>query len=245
MKHGRIKKDKVGLILFSLGIIILMIIFTATVWSDFEALNLDRMYLRRPALTNLRCPIFINSVEESNISIKITNRTDIVTRPSLTTLITQSTLSFLNRERTGLKIQPGETQIITRNIYPEDAVFGNMILVKAMLDNPYPTPDKQSVCGVYLVNISFMTGKQISFTLFSFSLLSIIGGMFLYINDHKPLAGKFRQKAIILISIAIGILVFLFISNIGFWLIGFFGYFFVVIALLNLLLGDRVLTIED
>jgi hypothetical protein len=245
MNFNLSKKNKFGFVLYVLGIVILMSILTITAWSDVEALKLDVSIIQRGTLSSLRCPIFITPKETSTISLKVNNPRDLVHKPIVTTLITRSTLSLLNKEVTFLELQPGETQILTREINSKDSVFDRLVLVKAIVDNPYPTKDVHNVCGVMVVNIDFLSGSQLSAILMTLGVLLILIGLILYTAGKKPFGKKFGMHLNIKLFLAILIFLSIIISNYGYFIIGLVGFFIATITIIVLLFGDREFAIQD
>ena len=239
MKNVLSKLNKLGLLIYSFGISLILFIFVISVWTDFESINLDRYSTKSNLLTTLRCPVLITTNESEIISIKVINNTDRVTRPALTTIITKSTVSILNTTRSNLELQPGTSQIVTRDIKAEDSVYGSMILVKAWVDYPYPEPNKQSVCGVYVLDIDFLSGNQLTNLIIATSLISIFLGLFLFSYGHGLVSQKIMRKRKVYTFLALEIFVLTIICNFGYWLIGIFGLLFTVIF------GDGELTIQD
>ncbi len=245
MNFNLSKKNKFGFVLYVLGIVVLMSILTVTAWSDIEAVNLDVSVIRRGSLSSLRCPIFITLKEPSTISLKVNNPKDFVIRPQVTTLITRSTLSLLNREVTFLEIQPGETQMITREINSKDSVFDRLVLVKAIVNNPFPIEDVHNICGVMVVNIDYLSGDQLSAILMTLGVLLILIGLTLYTTGKRPFKKNFRRQLNIKLFLAILIFLSIFISNNGFFIIGFIGFLLATIMIIVLLFGDREFAVQD
>jgi len=239
------KNNKFGAFCYFIGIALLMIILTVSAWTDFEAMNVDVHNIHGSGNLPLVCPVFITPDETGIIKIKVENTQDRVSRPYITTVITQSTLSLLDRDRTFLNLQPGETQIITREFTYEDAVFGKMVLVNAKIDYPYPTPDLSGLCGIYVLDISFLTGSQLLIFLSVSGLLLSGLGLFLYIEGHRPLRGKIRLTTISYSVILSWIIVGIILSNIGFSQFGFFAFIIAVIAITVLLFGEKEFSIQD
>jgi len=239
------KKNKVGLVLYVLGIAVLMFILTITAWSDVEALNIDISVIRRGSLSSLRCPIFITPKETSTVSLKVNNPNDFTIRPQVTTLITRSTLSLLNREVTFLEIQPGETQLVTREIDSKDSVFDRLVLIKAIVNNPFPMKDVHNICGVMVVNINFLSGNQLSTIFMALSILLTVIGLILYTAGKRPFKKKFKMQLNIKLFLAILIFLSIVISNYGYFIIGLVGFFIATMTIIVVLFGDREFAIQD
>ncbi len=243
MDYKLTNNNKIGLLLLSIGIILIMGLFTLSSWSDLEALGYKKVYSEESQTNAFRCPVFITTDEDSYLSIKIKNPVDKVSIVRILTFVTYGSSTFDHKEWTILELDPYESHVVSTPIHPKDAAYDKLILAKVIIDNPYPIADQQGFCGVVLVNINFLTGNQLTAVLFTSGLIFIVSGFVLYTTGHRPFRGKFNQRLIIYYVFTAMIIFGTTISIIGYWLFGFLFYLISVIAILTLLFGDRELSI--
>jgi hypothetical protein len=172
-------------------------------------------------LTSLRCPMVMNADEVGHIRAHVSNTSD---RPRLRTVRAQISigLSNLTREEEVHFEQPaGETREVTWTVTPEDAAYGESLILVQVYSLPNsPLPSYSGSCGIMLVNIPGLTGAQIVSVFFGVTLASLAGGMGLWLASHRPLEGRTAKLAGGLGALTGFTLAGMFASLAGIWLIG-------------------------
>jgi hypothetical protein len=117
-------------------------------------------------------------------------------------------------------IDPGETTQVEWAINPEDAIYGNLILVKVMQYKTLKTPSREGSCGTLALDIPFLTGRQVLLTGIASSLILMGAGVWLWVRTNKPLIGKSLnlRKAMLLMIAEVG--AGMIASFYGFWFLG-------------------------
>ncbi|MBN1666166.1 MAG: hypothetical protein JW862_03735 [Anaerolineales bacterium] len=180
---------RAGLLLFSLGILLGILLFGSAVWADLEAFLFDSALKARTSLTTLSCPVMISSKETGMISANIRNPNDRETKRIVRVHITEGYTSLIREINTDLLIEANSSSKVEWEIYPDDAVYNDrLIMFRAYLFPNYPIPDADGSCGVLLVQSDTFTGRQILIFTITVSLVLIGAGRWLWQLGVRPIS---------------------------------------------------------
>jgi hypothetical protein len=195
-----------SMVLFFLGTILGMVLFGSIVLANMEAtFYFGGIKIAEEDLITLKCPFIITPLDRSAVTASITNQTTKTIKPMYRMNIS-SNGEISRLVETIPSIGPGETTQVEWAINPEDAIYGNLILVKVMQYKTLKTPSREGTCGTLSSDIPFLTGNQVLLT----SILSYLGltgaGIFLWLKSNKPLIGKSLnlRNAMLLMVIVVG-----------------------------------------
>jgi len=133
-------------------------------------------------------------------------------------------------------IEPGGEQQLSWPVTGDDAVWNYFVMVRAYLFSNYPLPSESGSCGVLVVDLFNLPGSLIVvFTLLA-SLLCMGTGLWLWVNEHKPLLGRALNAAYAMGGVAAVVLGGILSSLAGMWSLS--ALFFVLVVLLIIGIGS-------
>jgi hypothetical protein len=209
-----------SIILFVAGAVVGLGLLGITVWGDLEAFLFDVSIQAEENIEGFKCPVMITTVERSKVSAVFTNPHTREVKRNIRMHISWGYATLLREINNELPLEPGETQELSWDIQPEDAAFGNMILVRAYALRANPLPSQGATCGILVIDLPNFTGMQI------FTFASIASGVFMlvgagvYTLNNRPLFENPKKIArgmfFIFGILAVGLL----IGFLGSWLLG-------------------------
>ena len=222
-------KNVLIVLAFSLSALIGFALLTVAVWGDVEASMFDISQNGEKRLGTLSCPVLITPQDEAEFSAKFHNPIERAIETSVRVHISGGHLTLKQQENYRFELAPNETRKLAWPVNPEDAAYGKMVLVKVYRFRSYPIPSADATCGILVLDLPTVTGKQIVYGSTGLSFLGMIGTVGLW-RKNNPLMSKkktetFRSMAILAGSIVLG----LGASLLGYWLVGSLG---LVIAIL-------------
>ena len=173
----------VGVILFSLGILLQLFLSGVVSWGELEA----RLYAAQTGSfdLDLDCPIMLSPFEAGTVGAKITNLIDEDTSPVITADI--SSRSGDQQQSQTLSLAPHETKSIHWNVDASNILFGRLILVN-ITQAPYrDLSSRQGACGIFILSLLGLNGGVSFGILFILSLLGISTGAWLWRKESSPL----------------------------------------------------------
>lgn len=210
---------KLSLILFSTGLLLGLILLGGSTWADYEATLFDSTLPASWAdteLTTLGCPIVISSQETGVVTASFSNTTPKPVNLRIRIHISDGLVTLIREENTILALTPGEIKVGEWTVYPENAAWGNFILVRAFQFSTSQIPSRSSSCGILVIDLFNLSGTQIIFLLITISILTMSGGLGLYIYISSPLQGRSMSIAIVMSLLAILVIignVFIFLGS--------------------------------
>jgi hypothetical protein len=220
MKTTNKTKRTLGLILFSVGLVLSMALSAVAIAGDLEANLFDSglAHMRDASLT-LRCPVMITAPETGSVRAAFKNPLDKTVEFTIRTHISQF-IPMWREMGSKLTVEAGETESMEWTVTSDDMVQGRMILVKVLRFRKYPLPARLGSCGILVVGLPFLTGNLITALVIAASLLCMAGGAGLWILGSQPLSGL-RQDAVRAMGVLAGVvLAGLVVSLYGAWLLG-------------------------
>jgi hypothetical protein len=208
-----------GIIFFSIGILVGMAMFFLMNWANYEAF----FYFGYTApadktLTTLRCPLLMTTSETGAVTISITNNTDRDLAPLIRTEI--SSFGAARSERTTYPLAAGETRRLSWTVTSGDIVFGHLIMARVFVYNTFTLPSRASTCSTVVVNLPGLTGVQLFVIVLAFSLACMAAGWSLWLTGSRPLQAEgitaMRAMSILTAVVLVGILA----GWIGWWGVG-------------------------
>ena len=176
-----------GVLIFSVGVLLGMALFGIVVWGDFEATMFDPSIKQDAPLTTLRCPVMMTKTEAGTVTATFTNPLERPIELYTRAHITEGYVTLMREINTTLPLNPGETKPVHWTVASDDAAFGRLILVKVTVNRKYPLPSRQGTCGILVVGLPYFTGTQVFAFAFAASLLIMAGGASLWVVANRPL----------------------------------------------------------
>jgi hypothetical protein len=224
--------DKTGITLFMVGAIIGLGMFVNFFLQDTEGLVFSALVSGDRVLNSLSCPEIITEKETGVIRANLHNATEKPHFRTVRTGITQGYLTFRREVVDHYTLEPGETRQLRWEIYPEDAAYGYLILVKVYFFPQRLVPSYVGVCGVMLLKTKLLTGWQIIGIVWGISLSLMAAGYTRYIRHNQPLVRRRQALAVNLRVIAVTIILANATAFIENWYleVGFFLFSMILMA---------------
>jgi hypothetical protein len=220
-----------SVLVFSVGFLLGTALFGATIWGDLEASLFNASMGGEKGLP-LRCPVMITARETGTVSPSIKNTLERATEFTIRTHISHGHLTVMKELITKLPLKPGERQRAEWPVFPEDAAFGSLILVRVYVYPKYPIPDRVGTCGIWVLDWPLLNGTLIYSLILVVSLLGMGVGIGGWIAKNRPLKGWRRTVAYGMGTLAGCVLTGTIVSLLGWWIPGV-----LVLTVLVLLVG--------
>ncbi len=170
---------RLGMGMFLVGIALALVIAGLSTWANTEAVYYGFPHMTMNRLTTLSCPHFIAWDEETEVRARLTN-----TNPYPATLGVKSWVSVplaweVHTEHR--KLQPGETWHWSRPIGSEEnRVLRHFVFVTVYTFGGYPMPQRQSMCGIYVLPVRGVRGDTVMWLALALAMLLLVGGWWLW-----------------------------------------------------------------
>lgn len=234
-------KNRSGTILYSIGIILCILIWAASVWADFEASLFASALPADKSLSTVNCPVVISPNETGQVKAKFSNHLD---RPISTNVRTYISLGFVSNIieiNTPLRLQPGETITLQWPIVAENAVWDRVIMARIYTFRSAPYPAYAGTCGILVIDILGISGKYLLTIGLILGLGTLSVGLFILnkriIPNEVPSLGKLLPM---LTSLTIITVAGLGIGLAGYWMPGFL-LLILAILLIAVILASEIL----
>jgi hypothetical protein len=172
-----------GILLFLIGVLMAFAISAGVVWGEVET----RLYTSQSGSFDLaiKCPLMLSFDETGTISASINNSLDETVKPMLTADF--SHVGGPQELSEVLILTPHESRTVIWNVDASNIIFGRLILVSILQRTYRDLPSRQGYCGIMILNILGMNGRQILTLLCSVSLLLLIIGGVIWLRNHFPM----------------------------------------------------------
>jgi hypothetical protein len=175
-----------GIIFFSAGILVGMVMFILMNWAYFEAnFYFGNAGSADKTLTTLRCPLLMTTADTGAVTISVTNSTDRDLSLLIRTEISYS--GAARSERTNYPLTAGETRRLSWTVTSDDMVFGHLIMARVFVYSVFTLPSRANTCGTVVVNIPGLSGIQLFAIVLAFSLACMATGWGLWLTGNRPL----------------------------------------------------------
>lgn len=209
-----------GILLFSAGLLLGMALFGVVVWADFEAVLFNPGLRRDASLRSLRCPVMITESETGIVTASLTNPLDRPIDRYVRAHITDGYVTLMREVDQSVSIAPGGRERLAWEVTADDAAFERFILVRVVVRGRYPLPSRQGTCGIFVVDVPYLTGDQVFGLVFTAGLISMGLGFGLWYRASEPLRERglqaTRAMGMLASSVALGTIV----GWLGWWLPG-------------------------
>jgi len=236
MKTNR--KKTLGSVLFWLGVIIALALTALTTWAGIEAVVYGFQSYSKLTLKGVSCPPLMTRSEKAVIAASIKNTLD---RPlSIQVRADISTPGVARSEKLNAVLELGETKKFEWIISSSDIDLKRFIFARVYRYGSYPLAQAEDTCGIFVVGIPFLTGRQIFWGGALLSLACIASGLWLSRGPYRPMwqgcTANFASARYFLAGIAvIGLLA----SLMRLWLLGVL-VLVVAILLFSMFLLSRI-----
>jgi hypothetical protein len=208
-----------GIVLMVIGALIFVYLGLLSVWGEVEATFFDAALRSDEPLRTLKCPALITAKDSASISGRFNNPTDKPIELEIRTYITEGYVTLMNEFIKDISIQPGETGVVEIPIFPEDAAYGRIIMVRMHQMKEVPLPYLNASCGVIVINTSLLTGTQYLILMIALGVIMTAGGITLWASQSKPLVQYNLSVLKTLIIFAFGSLMILVTGLLDWWIV--------------------------
>jgi len=216
MQSKRKLFSTLGIIFFSTGILVGMVIFVLMNWANLEAyFYFGYTPPAEKKLSTLRCPLLMTTSDTNAVTINITNNSKWDRAPLIRTEI--SSFGTIRSERINYPLAAGETRKLSWTVTSEDMVFGHLIMARVYVFRAYTLPSQANTCGTVVINLPGLPGIQLFIIVFAFSLACMASGWSLWLVGNRPLQadGMIAIRAMSLFTVVV--LVGLITGIVGWW----------------------------
>jgi hypothetical protein len=207
----------VGLLLFSVGTLLGIGLAGVAIWADFEAVFYGFMKMGNKPISSLQCPVIMTRSETGKISATFKNPLDKPIQLMLRTDISGPTLSM---ERTRLALEPGEKKQAEWTVTRDNIDLGFFVFAQVSSYPVYPFPFRQTTCGIFVMDMFGLSGKQITTGALVGSVLGLLIGLGLWQAGNRPLSGRRMEATYAMQFLAVIVLGAMFVAFRGWWLVG-------------------------
>lgn len=207
-----------GLVCFTVGLVLGLVLITASVWADLEAqfYGFQRFYAE--GLEGLSCPILMERSETGNIIVSMANDTDLkIDRAVIARL---SSRIMISEERQRVVLEPGETKQVAFPISASNLELGRFIFAHIMTPPAYQTPMQEAMCGVFVVGAPGLTGQQLYYGLMAVTVVGLGLGLWLWNKSRPPDISRLKQVRLAMNFLVVMILLGLVMTALGNWMVG-------------------------
>ncbi len=229
------------ILLFSAGIVLGALLAGAAVWGDLEAFLFDAAISPDAPLTTLRCPILMTTAQTATVSATLRNTSDRTVNFHVRIHISLGFVTLMNEENNRLPLEPGQSGRLEWPVYPEDAAFGRVVLVRVHVLPNGPFPYRGAACGIVVVDLPGLSGDAWYALGLVLSLAGAAGGLVLWILGNRPLQGRALLIARSMGALAGVVALSVLVAALKLWLVGLLGLI-VAILLVGAIIGHFVTT---
>lgn len=230
MKFPRRLAGPLAILIFSAGFLLGMALFGGLIWSDFESIFLDPAWRRETPLRSLRCPVMITTSETAVVSAVVSNPLDRPTERYLRVFMSAGSMLLTEEFTEIVELEPGESQRVAWTVTADDAAYGRLVMVNAVLRRRYPLPGRQSSCGIIVVDVPYLMGHQVFGLSLAVSLAAMAAGYLLWVNKALSLGRRGRQAARAMAALAAGVVAGVALGLLGWWLPGLVVFVVVLVG---------------
>jgi len=228
-------QQHIGIFLIILGVLCFILIGVLSIWADLEASLFNSARRSQESLTSLKCPSIISSGESGIISASFMNPSERTIKPKIQTFVSDGYVILMQEQVNTLTIEPRETKVVEVEVSPENAVYNRIILVRMHQFAYRPLPYRNASCGIYVIDLPFLTGRQ--FIILSFGsgvLLSGLGILLWGLSSRPIVWDRMTKLKQLLVFILLAILISI-IGLLSLWLLGLLLFVFWLLFAIGLL----------
>jgi hypothetical protein len=221
---------RLGLVLFSLGVLLAFFLTALMTWADVEAFSYGFPRYGKEPMSGLSCPAFMSTAGNAQFSVTLKNTTERGLTPQVQVMVSEPGLSLWATDTKPVEMETGETETVTWEVSANNVVLGSFVFVKAYTFASYPQPDVEGTCGIFVVGIPWLRGDVLYWLWLATSLALLVAG--LWLSDFRQVeevqgAGKSLARKVLAALVGIGLMV----GSAGWWPVGVFIIIVIAVAL--------------
>lgn len=207
----RIEKglNGIGTLCIMASVALIALFAIIVIWPDFEAEVAGRMMPDLDTIETLRCPLLVTEKNGGIISASFTNPSDQTLRLRLDSEITEGSLAMMRADGLEIFIPANETEVVEWVVSADDAALDRIIVARFHALRNSQMAARASNCGILVLNISLLSGRQIIISLVVGIVLLLGSGLRLILAE-RPFTRRGKrlllQLSLLVVSIAIPLL---------------------------------------
>ena len=219
----------ISIILIIFGVLFFILVGGLSIWADLEASLFNSARRSTEPLPSLDCPAFISSDETGLVSASFNNPSDRIINPKIQTFVSDGFVILMQEKVDRLEIEPGETETVEIEVTAANAVYNRIVLVRMHQFAYRPLPYRNASCGIYVIDIRFISGTQFIYLSLGLGGLFSILGIILWALSSRPIVwDRMTNLQWIIAYTLLSILISLF----GLWGLWLLGVFLIVLWIL-------------
>lgn len=179
------QKRIAGLLLFFTGLLLGGCFHALTAWADFEAFLFDTSLQSDRRMSSLYCPAVISPTETAFVSAKFRNTLERDTRLTIQVHTTMGAVTLMREYVDRVDFRQGESKRLKWEIFPDDKVYGRLVLVRVMQMRQHPMPSFTGTCGVLVLNFLGLPGLATTILWVAGAVVLMAGGAFMWARTIK------------------------------------------------------------
>jgi hypothetical protein len=184
MSMGKKITHFLGQLVFLIGILSGMLLSGMFVWVNLEHYLYGFDSLHGRPIRTLKCPLIMTTSETGKVRVSFKNDLDQTSEFNLRADFSTST-GGIESTRSKVSIEPGKTQQYEWEVTSDNVTRHIFIFAKVFAYAAYKLPFREASCGIWVVNVPYLTGQQIFILLFTLTLVGItIGQVLLELSDR-------------------------------------------------------------
>lgn len=217
-------------IIFFAGIALGLALAVTTIWPDYEAVRYFFTGAVFDPFRGMKCPAFVTRSETATISASIENPSDRVVQPVYKVEVS-GPLGRMLREQ--ISIPPHQTQKIEWTVNADDMDLRYFIFAKIAVLSFAGTPTREATCGIFVLNLNGLTGRQVLNISLAASVLGIFIGLLVWEREMETVTKGFMQPQRVRRALGVVVLLAMLSGLMGWWTA---GILFCVMAVLLLVI---------
>lgn len=170
--------QRAGAVLFVFGALLGAVVAGLSVWANTETAFYGFPHFTINHLPSLKCPHFMAMDETAEVRATIVNTNDYPSTMGVRSWVSVPLAWELKTEHK--RLNPGEVWRWKRTIGPENRELRHFIFASVYTFGGYPIPEKQGMCGVYVLPIKGVRGETVMWVAIAMSLLALAVGWWLW-----------------------------------------------------------------
>jgi hypothetical protein len=213
----RSKKTIISSIVFFLGIAVGLSLAVASLWADYEAVRYFFTGAHFDAFPGMKCPVLATHSETVTISASIENPADRAAQPFYRVDVS-GPVGRMFRDQ--IAIPPHQTHRVEWTVNTDDVDLRYFIMTKITLFPFASAPTREATCGIFVLKLDGLTGKQVLIISLAVSLVAIIVGLRAWERQMGVVNKGLSQPQYVKRTLGLVVLFAMFSSLTGWWLAG-------------------------
>jgi hypothetical protein len=173
----------ISMVMYTIGIVLATVLAAGAAWADYEASLFDVGTATQADenLEDFSCPVMITRGQKGTVHARLTNPGDRTRDYIIRAHVSEGFISLFNEQEQTASLDPGTTKSFSWNVTSEGAVWDRVVMVRWYVPRNFSVPPRTASCGILVLNVPLLPGSVIVTLIVVFSLISIIGGLALWV----------------------------------------------------------------